>query len=303
MNVNLKYKNSVFSLLFNDPDILRELYCAIEGVVLPPDVPISINTLSNALIKGKVNDISFIIDNKLIVLIEHQSTINENMPLRLFKYIENVYDVIIDSKKLYKEKLVRIPRPEFIVLYNGEKQYPERKELKLSDAFLNIEGLTLEEKGNKSPILICETTIPHRISLELVVQVYNINHGHNLEILQKCETLNNYSVFICKIREYQKTGLALEKSIEAAVKYCIGNNILKDFLKNHGSEVINMSFLEYNFDDHMAVIREEAIEEGLEKGREEIARNALRKGYSFEEVTSITGLDLEILKNIQDRQN
>ena len=261
------------------------MYSAIEGVDLPPDIPISINTLSNALIKGRINDISFIIDNRLIVLIEHQSTINENMPLRLFKYIENIYDGIIDSKQLYKEKLIKIPRPEFIVLYNGEKPYPEKKELHLSDAFMDIEGLELEKD---------------RVSLELVVQVYNINHGHNLEILQKCKTLNNYSFFINKIREYQKTGLALEKSIESAIKYCIGNNILKDFLKSHGSEVIDMSFLEYNYDDHMAVVREEGreegIEEGIEKGREEIARNALAEGSSIEYVQKITGLDPEKIK-------
>jgi len=45
MNVNARYKDSVFSLLFSDPDLLRELYCALEDVSLPPDVPVTINTL------------------------------------------------------------------------------------------------------------------------------------------------------------------------------------------------------------------------------------------------------------------
>jgi hypothetical protein len=49
MNVNARYKDSVFSLLFSDPDTLRELYSAIEGVSLPPDIPIGINTLSDVL--------------------------------------------------------------------------------------------------------------------------------------------------------------------------------------------------------------------------------------------------------------
>ncbi|MCL2802017.1 MAG: hypothetical protein FWD28_09700, partial [Treponema sp.] len=74
MKANQKYKDSVFSALFNDPDVLRELYSAIEGITIPPDTPISINTLSNVLIKGLVNDVSFTIDNRLVVLIEHQST-------------------------------------------------------------------------------------------------------------------------------------------------------------------------------------------------------------------------------------
>jgi hypothetical protein len=40
---NIENKNSVFSVLFSDPAALRELYGALEGVTLPPDVPVSIN--------------------------------------------------------------------------------------------------------------------------------------------------------------------------------------------------------------------------------------------------------------------
>jgi hypothetical protein len=52
VNVNKEYKDSVFSLLFSNPDALRELYSAIAGVELPPDISIDINTLSDVLIKG-----------------------------------------------------------------------------------------------------------------------------------------------------------------------------------------------------------------------------------------------------------
>ena len=71
MNVNARYKDSVFSLLFSDPDLLRELYCALEDVSLPPDVPVTINTLENVLFMELINDISFEIGGKLVVLIEH----------------------------------------------------------------------------------------------------------------------------------------------------------------------------------------------------------------------------------------
>jgi len=89
--VNEKHKSSVFSLLFSKPEILRELYTAIEGVDLPSDIPIDINTLSNVLYMGKLNDISFTIDKRLVIIIEHQSTINENMPLRILEYLSSVY--------------------------------------------------------------------------------------------------------------------------------------------------------------------------------------------------------------------
>jgi hypothetical protein len=51
MNLNKEYKNSLFSFLFSNPDILRELYSAIEGVDLPPDIQIDINTLSDVLVR------------------------------------------------------------------------------------------------------------------------------------------------------------------------------------------------------------------------------------------------------------
>ena len=75
MNANTKYKDSLFSLLFSNPGILRELYCALEDVSLPLDIPITINTLQNVLFMDRINDISFEIGGKLVVLVEHQSTI------------------------------------------------------------------------------------------------------------------------------------------------------------------------------------------------------------------------------------
>ena len=102
----------------------------------------------------------------------------------------------------------------------------------------------------------------NKVYLEVIVHVYNINYGHNQDILQKCETLNSYSILINKIREYIKSGLALVKSIEAGVKYCMEKNILTDFLKEYGGEVINMLYYEYNLDDHLASIRREYFAEG-----------------------------------------
>jgi len=280
MKVNRKNKDSVFSFLFSNPDILRELYSAIEGITLPPDIPIDINTLSGVLYKDKINDLSFIIDNRLVVLIEHQSTINNNIPLRLLIYIAHVYEKIVNMRKVYQSKLEKIPFPEFIVLYNGSGKYPDYKELRLSDAFKEgIENLRLTE------------TLP----LELTVQVYNINQGHNPEILKKCKTLDNYSIFIDKIRENQKSGLTLENSFKNAIEYCIENNILKKFLEEHSSEAFNMIFTEWNWDDALEVAREEGREdgreEGLEKGREEGAEKSrqffldmINQGLPIEEI-------------------
>ena len=100
-NVNRNHKNSVFSSLFSTPDVLRELYSAIEGIPIPPDIPIDINTLSNILFMNQINDVSFLIDNRLVMLIEHQSTISENLPLRLFEYMGRIYEKIIAIEVKY----------------------------------------------------------------------------------------------------------------------------------------------------------------------------------------------------------
>jgi hypothetical protein len=164
--------------------------------------------------------------------------------------------------------MIKIPTPEFIVLYNGKESFPETKTLRLSDAYMEMEGLTTEKD---------------RVTLELMVQVYNINHGQNQEIQKRCETLNEYSLFIEKIREYEKTGLALDKSLECAIKYCIEKNILKDFLREHGSEVISMMVDDYTTEDFNEAIREEALEEGQQRKSKEILQ-LIAQGYSLEQL-------------------
>jgi hypothetical protein len=266
---NEKHKDSVFTFLFSEPDILRELYSAIEGITLPPDIPIDINTLSDVLFRTQRNDLSFMVNDRLIVLIEHQSTINNNIPLRFLMYIGRLYEEIIEVKKRFQKNLEKIPKPEFIVLYNGKDPYPDYKELKLSDAFKNTEGLKID------------------LPLELLVQVYNINKGHSHKILNKSKTLKNYSILIDKVREYEKDNNTLDKALSLAVKYCVDNNILKEFLRKHASEVINMLYAEYSFEEEAAVIREETRIETRDKTRDEERKyflELLNQGLTTEEI-------------------
>ncbi|MCL1853812.1 MAG: Rpn family recombination-promoting nuclease/putative transposase [Peptococcaceae bacterium] len=98
MGTNRKYKDSLFSLLFNNPDRMLEIYNALTGSKLPPDTPVEPATLEDVLFMSLINDVAFVIDGKLVVLIEHQSTINQNMPLRLLLYLGRVYEKLLDNK-------------------------------------------------------------------------------------------------------------------------------------------------------------------------------------------------------------
>ena len=52
-------------------------------------------------------------------------------------YFGNLYDSYIESNGLniYGKKLIKIPTPQYYVLYNGTDEEEAVKELRLSDAF------------------------------------------------------------------------------------------------------------------------------------------------------------------------
>jgi len=210
--------------------------------------------------------------------------------LRLLEYIGRVYEKTVNFERRFQRKLEKIPRPEFIVLYNGNEPFADRKELRLSDAFMDVRGLKQPESGE--------------LPLELVAQVYNINQGHNAEILKKSATLDSYSVLISKIWEYRNSKLTLEESLKLAIKYCINNGILKDFLRQHSSEVFSMLYGEYRLEDEIAVVKREVWEDAWEESRKQeklaTARNLLAKGSSFDFIQEITGLDLDCIQGLKN---
>jgi len=80
MNANREFKNSVFTTLFNDPEKLLSLYNAVSGNQLQADTPIVIATLDDVLFTDWRNDIAFVLNDKIVILVEHQSTISGACP-------------------------------------------------------------------------------------------------------------------------------------------------------------------------------------------------------------------------------
>jgi len=291
MSANREYKSTVFTKLFSEPEALIELYNALSGSNYNTNTKIEINTLEDVLFIDMRNDVSFTIDGKYVLLLEHQSTINANMPLRLLLYIARVFEKITDERAIYHEKLMEIPTPEFIVLYNGTKPFPAEKTLKLSDAY----------KGKDKPKEMFG-------SLELTVRVLNINPGYNDDLLQKSKTLYGYTAFMERIRNSQSKGLNLHEAIKDAVNWGVAKNILGAFLTEHGAEVSNMiQGQKFNIDIAKEVwqeeAREEGLEEGLEAGRQEERREMARKMkesaiISVEQIAKITGFTVAEIDEI-----
>jgi hypothetical protein len=216
------------------------------------------------------------------------------MPMWALKYVSDIYDRLYGNKNFYKRALVMIPTPEFIVLYNGPAKYPDMCVLKLSDAF-------------RLPV--------NDPALELTVKVFNINKGHNTEIVQKSKALNDYVLFTGRIRENLACGMAQGEAINEGIKYCMENGILQDYLEVHGGEVVSILYTEFNMDDALEVAWEEGFERGVERGDKQGFERGYKIGFnrwkqevvkklkatsmlSSEQISEITGLSVDEIEKL-----
>ena len=114
--------------------------------------------------------------------------------------------------------------------------------------------------------MFIELGMEEQASLELEVDVYNINKGSNQQFAQKSKTLSDYEIFVYLTREYSKS-MSRDEAIERAVKECINRNVLREFLEERAREVNSMIFGEWDWDVAKEVWQEEAWEEGVAVGK------------------------------------
>lgn len=242
---NREVKSSAFTALFSDPKNAALLYRALEpGEDISPE-DIDYTTLSGVLFMARKNDMAFTVKGKVLVISEHQSTINANMPLRDAIYYGRTMEKLIEPKLLYRTGLLPLPTPEFYVFYNGDAPFPKEKILKLSDSYL---------EKTEEPML------------ELKVKVVNINLLENHPILAECRPIYEYSWLIEAIKNGIAAGLSRDDAIMGGIKAAKEDGILIDFLKEHGTEVLNMIFTQFNMEDALEVRGEEKFQEGWESG-------------------------------------
>ena len=264
------YKDTVFRMLFSEKRNLLSLYNALNGSSYTDTEGLSITTLDNAVYMNYKNDISFVMDSELM-LYEHQSTVNPNMPLRDLIYVTKVLQGITKDKSLYNSVIVKIPSPRFVVFYNGTEQQPERRTLRLSDAFEG-RGCNRQAPGRGK-----NGKCPAEHGLELVVTVYNINFGYNAELMQACSLLGEYAQYVEQIRTYARE-MAFAKAVELAVDYCIRKGILKDFLSRNRAEVIAVSIFEYDEELHIRSEKELSFQAGIEQGMKQGMEQGIAQG-------------------------
>jgi hypothetical protein len=103
--------------------------------------------------------------------------------------------------------------------------------------------------------------------------MYDLNKGKNDALLSACKPLSDYMTLVNYIRENQSNGMSVKKSVDEAVKKCIKEDILRDFLKKHRAEVMNVCMTEFNeevfVNGMLEAGRIEGRQEGLQEGRAE----------------------------------
>lgn len=286
------YKDRVFRMVFKEKKALLALYNAMNGTVYEDEEALTVTTLENAIYMEMKNDVSFVLYDQLL-LYEHQSTKNPNIPLRNLFYVSDVYSALTREDFLYGGISVKIPEPKFVVFYNGVESMEEREVLKLSGLY--------------------QKTSEHA-ALELETVVLNINIGYNRELMERCKELHDYAEFVGRVRENLKSKNPLLHAVNEAVEYCIRNDILAEFLKKNRSEVIKMSIYEYDAEKVQRQFREQWKQMGLEEGRQEgrqegraegrqtgieISAHILqlsRQGKTVKEIVEATGESIEVVR-------
>ncbi len=248
--VQREHKDRLFRLIFHDKEDLLALYNAVNGTDYEDVNDLEITTIENVIYLSMKNDLSFMF-GVTMNLYEHQSTWNENMPLRGFFYFAELYKRYLNRENIKltdEKKPVMVPFPKYVVFYNGAANMPDRVEMKLSDCFLKPDR-------EEEPCLECKAT------------VLNINAGRNHDMMRKCRRLSDYAEFIGQIRWKMDEGWSLEEATEISIKQCIERGILTDVLKKHGMEVYSMILTEYDEQEEREYQRAEGRAEGLALNR------------------------------------
>ena len=308
---NRQYKDTVFRMLFSEKENLLSLYNAVTGNAYQNADDLKIVTLENAIYMGMKNDLAFMLETN-IYLYEHQSTLNPNIPLRDLIYIGIEYQQYVDDKSLYSSRLQKIPAPKFMVFYNGTDAVDDRVELRLSNAYEHLAG---------------------EPDLELKVLMLNVNEGHNKELMEQCQTLKEYAIYVARVRKYTSE-MNLNDAVARAIDECIKEGILVEFLRKNRSEVKMVSILEYDKEweekklrkaeyeagrsegieigksEGIEIGKSEGIEIGKSKGIEigrdkamaEFVCNMIKYGFSIKKIAEVTGKNAEQIQTILNQQ-
>ncbi|MBQ7528401.1 hypothetical protein IJT10_00660 [bacterium] len=250
-----KVKDTVFSDLFRNPHYLRLLYLVLH----PEDTSVTEEdlqdvTINNVITDAQYNDLGFRVRDRLIILVEAQSTWSPNIAIRLWFYLAETYDRYVQKHNLnlYSSKKCKLPIPELYVIYTGkERKVP--KYISLKKDFFNAKG-----------------------SIDAQIEVINCSNEGDI--------IDQYIRF-CQVctREVKTNGFN-EQTVCRIVSICQLQDVLKDYLENRRVELMNMIAYLHDQDQVFKMqideARQEAKQEAMKEARQEAMKEALNNEIS-----------------------
>ena len=192
-------KDTIFLNLFSIPKYRLQLFQTLhpESKDVNED-DIKILTLNPVILNLAYNDLGILVKDKLLILIEAQSTWTINILIRVLMYLASTYKEYIDNEKLnvYSSKKIKIPEPEFYVIYTGNKKF-ERDFISLKEDFFNNSNA----------------------NVDLTVKII---HAEN-----KRDIIGQYIIFCHVLDKQVKIHGRNKAAVEKAIKICQNDNILR----------------------------------------------------------------------------
>ena len=208
-----KIKDSVFTNLFQDKKYLLQLYQALH----PEDSGVTEDdikdiTIKHILVDADYNDLGFSIGDRLVILVESQSSWTVNIIIRALMYlIQTYHDYFKRTRQnLYGSKKVNMPKPEMYVIFTGEKPENPPDVVTLSKDFFDGE----------------------KIAIDAEVKVLYQEDDSNI--------IGEYIIF-CKVyNEQRKRYGQTKEAILETIRICKDRNILKEYLESREQEVVDI---------------------------------------------------------------
>lgn len=264
-----KIKDSVFTNLFQEKKYLLQLYQALH----PEDTDVTEDeiadvTLKHVLVDADYNDLGFSVGNRLMVLVESQSTWSVNIIIRAVMYLVQTYHEYFKrtNQNLYGSKKVNMPKPELYMIYTGDRKYvPDI--ISLSDEFFDGEHIAIDAE---------------------VKVLYQENEN---------DIVGQYIIFSKVYNEQRKQHGSTKKAITETIRICKNRNVLKEYLENKEQEVVDMMMTLFDDDQIMKAYTKDIREETAKETAKEMIRDGelpLEKIAKY--VPSLSMEELEKLK-------
>ena len=273
-----KIKDSVFTSLFQDKKYLLKLYKALH----PEDINVTEDdiadvTLKHVLVDAEYNDLGFSVGNRLMILVESQSTWTVNIIIRALMYLAQTYHDFFKRTKqnLYGSKKVNMPKPELYMIFTGERPKNPPDTISLRNDFFDGE----------------------KIAVDAEVRVLYQEDEDSI--------IGQYIIFCKMYNEQRKKHGQTRKAIAETIRICKDRNVLKEYLESREKEVVDMMMTlfddDYILEAYARDIAEEAAEKATEKAERRTAEKLIRDGeMPFDKILRyVPSLSMEELRELE----